>query len=227
MIKKALLKKIPFFKRIKDIHLENFLKYCSLKRYKKREIIFREQTLGKNIYFVIKGKIRIFKKTRAGAIKVLSYLSEGEPFGEMFLFLKGKRTASAQALLDSEVLIVNGNAFQRFISKNVDILCHIIFTLAQRLRKADEEIKSLAYSSVLMRFVFFILDMSERFGKREGRYTVIDFPPITHKEIAQNIGTSREVVSRSINTLEKLGYVKYESGKIKILKKDKLRRFLL
>jgi len=35
MIKKALLKKIPFFKRIKDIHLENFLKYCSLKRYKK------------------------------------------------------------------------------------------------------------------------------------------------------------------------------------------------
>ena len=227
MIKKTLLKKIPFFKRVKDSQLENLKKYCSLKKYKKGEIIFKEQTLGKNIFFAIKGRIRIFKKTRSGAIKVLSYLSEGEPFGEMVLFLNEKRTASAQALQDSEVLVVDGNVFKKFISKNVNILFYIIFTLAQRLRKADEEIKSLAYSSVLMRFVYFILDMSERFGKKEGRYTVIDFPTITHKEIAQNIGTSREVVSRSINTLEKLGYIKYESGKIKILKKDKLRRFLL
>ena len=181
--------------------------------------------IGRSVCFITSGNVKIYKSTDTGNIKILSYLTKGDIFGEMAVFAGGGRSATAAAMDSCEVLVLDSVSFKNFVSQNADILVKIIMTLSARLKKADEEIKSLAYNSVLARTVFVLLDFAKEYGVRKRGKLLIDFP-LTQAEIARNVGSAREVVSRMFAKLEKLKCIECRRGKISILDLKKLRSII-
>jgi len=216
MVEKDLLKKIPVFSALPANHLLQLGKISEVKNFKNGEIIVSEKSMGKMLFFVISGRIKIYKSSSTGHIKVLSYLNKGDIFGEMIIFGGGLRSASAEAMANCRILILRAKNFKEFASRNTPVLLKIISTLITRLKKADDEIRSLAYNTVISRTAFVLLEFASQYGTRKGGKTHINFP-LTHAEIANNVGSSREVISRVLSKLESLKYVECRRGKIAIL----------
>jgi len=225
MVKVQIFKKISAFSNLTSAQLMQLGRISEEKSFKKGEIVFTEKSAGKMLFFVLSGRIKIYKSAPSGHIKILSYLNKGDIFGEMSLFGGEARSATACAGEPSVILLISSSDFRKFASKNVNILLKIIATLTARLRKADDEIKSLAYNSVFTRTVFVLIEFAKQYGRKQGRKIFIDFP-LTHGEIAGNVGSSREVISRMFSKLENLKYIAREKGRIIILNLTGLKKII-
>ena len=225
MVKPQILKTVPVFSGLSKTQIRQLAEISKLREYGENGIILSEKSHSGALCFVISGSVKIYKTTKTGHIKILSYLNKGDIFGEMSIFTADSRSATAAAAEECKVLVIASDAFKKVAAKNVDILIKIIVTLSRRLKKADEEIKSLAYNTVLARTVFVLLDFMKEHGVRKNKKIIIDFP-LTQAEIARNVGSAREVVSRMLAKLEKLKYIESHRGKIAILNQKGLKKII-
>ena len=116
------------------------------------------------------------------------------------------RSATAVIQEDTRLLILNKVDFQRFIKDQSQIALNMITELSRRLRKADQDIESLAFLNVESRLKQYFVNQIE--GKAEKTEAMIKLNKnITHKELAHHIGTSRETVTRIMSKLEEKGLI--------------------
>lgn len=111
-------------------------------KYSKGDLICRENTPGETMYVILSGKVRIFMTIDAEKIE-LNILGSGDFCGEMCLLLKGVRTASMEALEDTEVLILNKESLLKKIQKDRQFALRMITTMAKRLKDAQGVISGL------------------------------------------------------------------------------------
>lgn len=112
------------------------------KVYSDGEVIFKEGEAG-NVMFVIQsGKVKIIKQTESGQIDIAT-LNNGEIFGEMALFDRLPRSASAVALGDARVLSVDKKKLFSTISRDPTLVFKLLESMSQRIRKLDEELTKL------------------------------------------------------------------------------------
>ena len=111
--------------------------------FKDREVIFREGEPGDCMYFIEEGRVRIvgsYKQTK----KVLAIYEKGDFFGEMALFSKEHRSATAVAIGVTRLLPVTGDTLATQIESRPDIALAILKTLSNRIRNDSLTISQLA-----------------------------------------------------------------------------------
>jgi CRP-like cAMP-binding protein len=113
-----------------------------IRAYSKGETILNEGSEGEEIYFIQKGKVRVIK-TINGEEFELAVLNEGTFFGEMSMFLGHKRTATVQAVEETEILLGDKDAFINMIRSDPDKAIEVISTLANRLHEAHRIISDI------------------------------------------------------------------------------------
>ena len=111
------------------------------KDYKDGTIIFEENAVGKEMYTIITGKVKIIKK-KDSIETILATLDEGDFFGEMSLFDNYPRSATAKASGDVRLIVLNKKNFLKKISKNPSLAFRILEKMSQRIRITDEKILS-------------------------------------------------------------------------------------
>lgn len=109
------------------------------KNYKDGSIIFEENSVGKEMYVIIAGKVKIIKK-KDTVETVLATLEEGEFFGEMSLFDNHPRSATVKAIGNVKLLEINQKNFLKKISKDPSLAFRILEKMSQRIRITDEKI---------------------------------------------------------------------------------------
>ncbi len=109
------------------------------KNYKDGDNIFKENSIGREMYIILTGKVRIIKE-RNGVETTLATLEEGEFFGEMSLFDNNPRSATVKALGDVKLLEINQKNFLKKISRDPSLAFRMLEKMSQRIRKSDEEI---------------------------------------------------------------------------------------
>jgi len=112
------------------------------KKYLKGDIILEEGTKGEEIFFIISGRVRVYKLINNEKID-LAMLGPDDFFGEMSMFLQSKRSATIEALEDSEILVSNRAGFISAIRTNPNQAIRIISTMAKRLKDAHKVISRL------------------------------------------------------------------------------------
>ena len=110
--------------------------------FPKGAFLFRESEFGKEMYIIQSGKVGITKKA-GGADRSLAILSSGDFLGEMAILTDGPRSATAEVIEDSEVLVINPETFEALIQTSSDIAMKILRTLAERLKETDRQIEAL------------------------------------------------------------------------------------
>lgn len=202
-----ILKKVPIFEGFSTSELEEIERLLTAMEVSAGEDIFFESEPGKNFYILYEGRIKIYKMSSEGQIKVLDYLEKGDFFGEMALLDNTSRSANAVVVTDSVLLKLRQADFDKLMISRPELLMRITRTLSARLRRADCEIELLSFSGVKNRLIQCIYNLAEKYGEEtpDGLLIPSEF---THKDISELVGTAREVVSRVIKELKEEGLVK-------------------
>jgi len=221
----AFLKQTVLFAKAKPQDLKKVCGVVKDKVFARGSIIFLENEPGHTFFIIQSGLIKIARSAPDGRMKTLNILGPGYYFGEMAVLDEPFRSATAEALLDSYVYVIYKQDFETLIEKNPHIALDIIHTLIQRLRHADQQIEDLTFTGSKERVVKTLVKLSEQFGKKQEDNIHIPIH-LTHQEIAEMAGLSRETTTRLLNEMEKDGLLNMEKHHITILNDLKFRKLL-
>ncbi len=191
-----------FFNLLEDISALEFLE--------KKEHLFFEGDKGENFYFLVSGKIKLYKITSAGKEVVVKIVNPGEIFAEITI-IENYYPVNAFALEKSVVLRINGKKFLDFLSQNPELNRKFMFMLLQRVKTLLSRLEVVGTESVEERVKHYILDIASKKGKEF-------ILPISKGELASLLFTSPETISRTLNKLKEKGLIDVIGKKI-IVKK--------
>lgn len=211
MVSADLLRQVPLFSGLDEEAIESLLSVISPRKYHKDAVIFFESDPGDAMFMIVSGRVKVTILSDDGREIILSMLSERDFFGEMSLLDNEPRSATAIAVQDTEVAVLHQKDFLAIVEKKPRVLLNLLSELSARLRKADQQIQSLALLDVYGRVAGVLLNMARESGIRLKDGSV-RFRRPTHQEIANMIGATRETVSRTISDLHRQGYIEI-SGK--------------
>ena len=200
------LKKIQLFSSLTDDELHQIKDKLSLKRYKKHEVILFEEDTTEYMYIILNGKTKVTQTTEDGKEILLAMHHSGEFFGEMSL-LDGKTSpATVVAMEDSSVAIISRQEFYSLIRAQKRILDNLLLILCSRLRDSWEKIQLLNLKNASQRIKILFLMLSDRYGEKTAEGVTLNIK-LTHQEIAEMTGMTRETVTRMIDKWQKDGEI--------------------
>jgi CRP/FNR family cyclic AMP-dependent transcriptional regulator len=186
------------------------------------KVIFKEDETGDTMYIIQQGRVKITKRV-ADVEKILMVLGKGEFFGEMALIRQTKRTATATAVDNCELLAFNRNGFLSMISKNSNIAMNIIETLCLRLEKADNQIRDLAKRDMKSLVISALNDLRRAAkSSADGQISQRLKYQETVKNIAEQINSTEREVESVIERLVASGFLSSDQTLLTILKPDEL-----
>ena len=200
MTVETLLRDVGLFANLGPRELGVLSSVAVRKTYRRDEFIVRETDPGSAFYLIASGRVKVCLYSADGQETILSFLTKGDFFGEMALFLESTRTANVVAMEPTEVFQIHRQQFYTLLQQHFNITRKIFETLCLRLKQANFSIDSLAHLDVSGRLARFLIEQAKTAGVRMNDWTVI--PRLTHQEIAGKVVTSRETVSRLLKQLE-------------------------
>lgn len=198
---------------LQDAVLREIAARGGVRHYPAHAVILNEGDAGDSLVIILAGRVKVYAANAAGKEIVLNTHGPGEYVGEMALDGRG-RSASVMTLEPTRCAIVSGAELRAFVVAHPDFALHLIHKLIGRLRHLTGSLKSLALEDVYGRLVALLLELSVP----EGEHRVIT-ERLTQQDIAERIGSSREMVSRIFKELTVGGYLRVEAGHITLLRK--------
>jgi len=138
------------------------------KVYSDGEIIFKEGDIGEAMYVIQSGEINITKKATSGDL-IIATLQSGEIFGEMALFDRLPRSATARASGNARILTIDKKKLFSTISRDPTLVFKLLESMSQRIRKLDEELMKLRKSKIDILHVFIDVDETSNLILEEAR----------------------------------------------------------
>lgn len=184
--------------------------------YAKGEIVFRVGNPGAHVYFLETGRVKIFQPADSGREVILWFCLAGEIFGLAEVARGGGgRVVSAQACEASKVLAVSQDAFRGFVAARPKAALLSMQVLSSRLRGLSDVLVNLVADDVHTRIAKLILRLGARYGRRDGRVIHLDIP-LTHQEIADMVGATRQTVTSTLSRLKRQGVLSIDTHRIDI-----------
>lgn len=213
MVETAVFKRSTLLRALPERKLRELLRIARVREARAGEIIFSKADLAKHMFIVSSGKVKIYITSGGRKRKTFAYLGPGEFFGEMALLDAKERSASAEAVTDARLMVVQQRDFKRFLLADTKLCYELLRTLSERLRSANEQIENLLFRNVLGRVAKTLRDLSRREG-RPVRGGILIEQALTRQELADLVGTTREPLSRALATLRRAQLVRLEEGRL-------------
>ena len=168
------------------------------------------------MYVIREGRAKVTKASEDGREKIMNFLEVGAFFGDMALLGDETRSASVKTLEESTLLALSRRDFIDLLRQSPDLALSVIEELANRLRETNEQARSLSFQGVEER----TRNLFERIAsEEEGGGDRLMTPSLTHQQIADMVGTSRETVTRAIKVLKSSGWLA-QDGKRYVIPRD-------
>ncbi len=205
---------IPASPIIKD--LDNFLAHCHRRRFPAKSTLIYAGDKSESLYYIVKGSVTVIIEDDEGREMIVTYLNDGDFFGEMGVFEQqdNSRSAWIRTKVECEVAEINYSKFHELSKEYPEYLYALGAQMARRLRNTTRKVADLAFLDVTGRVARTLLDLS----KEPDAMTHPDGMQIkiTRQEIGRIVGCSREMVGRVLKTLDEQGLVAV-SGKTMVV----------
>jgi len=215
------LKRCPLFSGLEDREISELKAISTSKRYPKGALIFSEDEEAKGFFVVISGKVKVYKLSLEGKEQILHIISPGETFAEAALFAGSTYPAFAESLAQTQVLYFSKQGFLNLIRENPQISLNMIASLSHWLRKFVSLVEELSLKDVSTRLSKYLMDLSAKSGRSSERGIEFELD-ISKSQLASQLGTISETLSRALKKLKDRGIIKVEGKKITILQKEAL-----
>jgi len=209
------LKSIPYFSGLSLAELESIKKLTFERTAVRGEIILFEGEPANALYFVVSGVVKVFKTSADGKEQILYLRRPDESFNDVSVFCSEPNLASAEAMGPAVLYGIEKKNLEAALRDYPQIAWNVIQVLAQRVEHLVSLIEDLSFRHVTGRVAKILLEYAgDKNGQRQR---------LTQQEMAAMAGTAREMVGRSLKTLEEEGTVKLEHHRIVITDKEALK----
>lgn len=211
-----------FFDDIKNIEeLKKLSNDRRIKSFKKKEMIFNEGSSPNFLYFLAKGKVKTFKSHEYGKEFITNLYKEGDFFGYIALLEDLPFAENAEALEDSDVLLIPKEDFYSLIYNNAGVMKKFIKMLSDNIIEKENQLVNLAYSSVRKRVANALVTLYHRYNKQpEEKFNI----SISREDLANIVGTATESLIRTLSDFKEEKLIEVKSSNITIINYEKLKK---
>lgn len=227
---------IPFWENSPKIKLPPFLDNAekmlireagSTVHYPKGHIIFAAGDVSDRVYLIEEGWVKIYRLSPDGKrVTVGSIRSPGEMMGLAETLLGLERTCFAGAISDVSLVVMTKSKFEELLARHPMLAVKVAKLLGARMREAEAIIHEMVCWQAPARLALMLIKLGERMGVQTKSGIKINLQ-LTHEEIANMVGTSRQTVTSLLNTFRQEKSIVYENREIKIIDPDKLARWVV
>jgi CRP/FNR family cyclic AMP-dependent transcriptional regulator len=229
-----LLKSVTLFADLEEGELERFSHVAVPRSFPAGTRVFHEGDDSDACYIVKEGSFRVTREHSDGRAITLATLGRGEIFGELAMLDGDRRSASAEALTEGELLALPANDVRALLARHPEISLKLVAGLVRRLRAANVRLSRQSFQTVPSRVAGILAQLS-REAQNQGSDGAADGDgdggeevtiQMNQTDLAQLAGTSRESVSRFLAELERAGVVRSGRGRVTVLEPEKLRNYI-
>ncbi len=221
---RELLARVPLFSELSGPELERIAQVAVPRTFPGGTRVFHEGDPGDSCYIVRTGVCRVTREHSDGRAITLANLETGDIFGELAMLDGDNRSASVEALEDSQLLALPGSDVKALLRDHPELAVKLVEALTRRLRLANERISNQSFRTVPGRVAGVLTSLlTDELPGGEARDVTIR---MTQSDLAQLAGTSRESVSRFLATLERAGVVRCGRGRVTVLEPERLDSYI-
>lgn len=218
------LKSINLLAGLSEEEIKYIDSRSKMKTYKKGEIIYFSDSDMQQIFFLKKGKVKLYKTDLSGKEIVFAILKDKECFGSLSPLERSGTNEFAEAMEDCLTCVIDKNIFFSFIKDKPTIVLRLNKLLSLKIFELEMLLEELTFKTVLERAVSLFIKLDEKFGIPFNGGKIINLS-LTHNDIASMIGSTRESTTVALNTLKSRGLIDSRKKKIIIKELEKLQHF--
>jgi len=204
---KQILSQVQIFSGLAASEMEFLAQRAVPRNYTAGQMVFNEGDPCSGLYVVASGHVRIFKTSAGGREQVLSIDGRGSSVAELPVFDGGNYPASVAAVDDSTLLLfISKQDFQELCLAHPQVSLKVLRVVGARLRRLVGIIEELSFTTVRHRLAAFLLRLAKREGTKTPTGIAVTLPD-NNQEVAAQIGTVRELVSRNLSRFEAEGLI--------------------
>lgn len=214
---KKIIAQVPGFDGLSTEDLGKIEAISVLRCFKKGETVFVEGEEGNGFYVVVRGRAKIFKVSPDGKEVILHICRAGDHFGQVAVYAGKTFPASAETLVESDLLFFPREAFVNLISNEPSLSLSMLAVLSMRLRELTAQVESLALKEVPGRLASYLLYLSD---KQEGKQSIA--LGSSKSQLASMLGTTPETLSRILSGFSSRGFIRNSRGEVLLLNRQGL-----
>ena len=196
----ATLRGVAIFAELTETELQFLAERAVPRKYVRGEVVFSEGDPCTGLFVVESGHLRIFKSSPSGREQILTVEGPGSSVAELPVFDGGNYPASTAAQDDARVYFISKQDFHSLCLVHPQVALKVLKVVGVRLRKLVAIIEELSFTTVRSRLISVLVRLGKA-GKKTPAGIEIQLPP-SNQELASQIGTVRELVSRNLSRLQ-------------------------
>ena len=209
------LKQIKLFSDLPEKDLQQMDSITRMEAVKRRQFIYLPGDAASTVFLLKAGRVKLSRVNEEGKEITLAILEPGEVFGEMEILEGMPRDTVAEALDDVSICVMNRSDFEQMLKKDPNTSIRLTKLIGMRLKRIESRIEDLVFRDVPARLAHLLLQLSEGIGAND--QGEIRLPvKITHQELANLIGSTRETVSATLGDFKRKGLVNSNQRRISI-----------
>mgnify|MGYP005838179287 FL=1 len=212
------LKEVPLFAQLLEKDLAILASDFRLREYDKGEIIFHQGDHSRDLYVVMKGKVRVFRTSPSGNETSIDIFSAHHIIGEFATVDDEPRSATAKAITRCALLAMTQDRFLQRAREMPELALGMMRLLASKVRWTAAYAETIAQFDAAGRLLHILLLYNEKFGEEieKGKRDGLDLS-LNQTDLASLVGARREWVNRILRDWHRRGLIECSAGKIIIL----------
>ncbi|WP_017755499.1 Crp/Fnr family transcriptional regulator [Calidifontibacillus oryziterrae] len=217
------LKKLPLFRELDDQDLKEFNKIMKLRHYKSKMTVYMQDDIFNRVFFILKGKIKIFKNDMTGKEQIVSILQSGDMF-PLAVFLKnGNYPANAQVLEDCTLITINIEDLEKILVSHAEISIKLFRLMGERIIELQDRLEEQILHNTTEQIILLLLRLCKSYGQKGTNDEFVLHTHFTNRQLANMVGSTRETVSRTLNKLKKQKHLYFDEKGFLHLYPEKLK----
>jgi CRP-like cAMP-binding protein len=194
-----------------------------LRKFPKNSSIYLPRDQADCVYVVAEGRVRLTSITREGKQAILAMFGPGDLFGELAIAGATEREDYAEAAENSTIVSIPRDALEPILAANPAMSLAVTKLIGWRRRRLERRLRNLLFCSNRERLVALLWDLLEQYRRRVDDGWLIDIK-LSHQELANLIGVTRESVTLALGELQTEGMISIGRQRIVIRNLDQLAR---
>ena len=209
---------------IKDVQDTGKIKLSSDERevfnYSKKQFVFKEGHRPRAVYYVVSGKVKIYRTNDDGKELITNIYAEGDYFGYTPILEESNYKESAQVLEDAKIMLVPREDFMQLVSTDLGIAKTFIKIITHNILEKEDSLLNLAYNTLRKKVAFGLVQLLEKYKFENEAKPQLN---LSRENMAQTIGIATESLIRTLGDFKEEKLIDIQVGKVIILDEKKLR----
>ncbi len=196
------LRKIPLLENIPPERLAELAGQVEIREIKRRQVIYLPGDPGDRVFFINGGRVKCSKVSRDGKELTLAYRGAGELFGELCVFDGVPREEMAEAMKNAIITELPRELFHELLMSDTAFTFRFATVVGQRRRQMETKLEHLVFRDVHAKLAALLIELAGQYGVECEQGVQIGLK-ITHQEMANLIGSTRETISLTLAQFKK------------------------